>query len=181
VSLSTDRLLLREFTEDDWRAVHEYAVDPEVVRYVEFGPNTPEETRKFVADAIEHQRDDPRRVFSLAVVLREDGRLIGACGLREGDHEAWIGYCLSRDHWGLGLGTEAAGRMLEFGFEVLGLHRIYATCDPGNIASARVLEKVGMRREGLLRKHKLVKGTWWDSYLYAILDEEWSGHHPPAE
>jgi len=69
--------------------------------------------------------------------------------------------------------TEAARALLTFGFGQLRLHRIFATCDPANTASARVLEKIGMQREGLLREHEWVKGRWRDSFLYAILDHEW--------
>jgi RimJ/RimL family protein N-acetyltransferase len=62
--------------------------------------------------------------------------------------------------------------VLHFGFRQLDLHRIYATCRPANVASQRVLEKVGMHREGHLRRHRWMKGRWQDSYLYAILKDE---------
>jgi len=68
--------------------------------------------------------------------------------------------------------TETVKRVIDFGFSELGLHRIYATLAPENVASARVLEKAGMRREGHLRKHRYIKGEWRDSLLYAILESE---------
>jgi RimJ/RimL family protein N-acetyltransferase len=74
--------------------------------------------------------------------------------------------------------TEAARAVLRFGFTELKLHRIFATCRPANIGSARVLEKLGMQREGHFRQHRWMKGAWHDSYLYAILDHEWRPTKP---
>lgn len=89
------------------------------------------------------------------------------------NREGWLGFCLNRHFWGKGYGTETANALLRFGFQQLDLHRIYATCDPSNNASAHVLEKIGMQREGHLREHKWAKGRWRDSLLYAILESEW--------
>lgn len=172
----TERLVLRDFEERDWEAVHAYASDPEVVQYMDWGPNTEEETRKFVQRAIANQKEQPRRNYTLAIVLKSDSRLIGGCGIEVSNpdnREGWIGYCLNRNFWGKGYGTETARALLKFGFNYLNLHRVYATCDPANIASAQVLEKIGMQREGHLRENKRAKGKWRDSLLYAILDCEW--------
>ena len=175
MELSTKRLILRDFFETDWEAVHAYASDPEVVRYMTFGPNTEEESRSFVQRQIQKQSDDPRRDFTLAITLRKDSSLIGSCGVSVAsprDREGRIGYCLSRRFWGKGYGTEAAGALLTFGFKELGLHRIYATCDPGNAASRHVLEKIGMTPEGHLRQNTLMRGRWRDTLLYSILEDE---------
>lgn len=174
--LETPHLVLREFGSGDWQAVHEYASDPEVVRYMLWGPNTEKQSRNFVRKAISYQEEDPRRKFELAVVHSHEDRLIGGCGIRVTNPEARegdIGFILDRRFWGRGYGTEAAERLLRFGFGELGLHRIYATCDPRNVASARVLEKIGMQREGYIREHLLVRGEWRDSLVYAILEAEW--------
>ena len=72
-----------------------------------------------------------------------------------------------------GYASEAAKEIIRFGFEDLNLHRIFATCDPNNIGSAKVLEKIGMKREGRLRQHKWRKGEWRDSFLYSILEQEY--------
>jgi RimJ/RimL family protein N-acetyltransferase len=175
VPLQTPRLLLRDFVKDDWRAVHSYAADPEVVRYMEWGPNSDAETRNYVELVIASQKNQPRLDYDLALTLRAVNRLIGACGLHISNphnREGWIGYVLNRECWGQGLATEAARALLIFGFTQFGLHRIFATCSPHNAASARVLEKIGMRREGHLREHKWHRGTWRDSFLYAILEHE---------
>ncbi|MCK4511309.1 GNAT family N-acetyltransferase, partial [bacterium] len=146
VTIETERLILREFRRDDQESVHEYAVDPEVYRYMPWGPNTEDETSAFVERAVASRHRDPRLHFELAVTLREAGRLIGGAGIRAADEcfrTADMGYCLRRDAWGRGLATEAAAGLIEFGFSQLGVHRIWATCDTGNVRSARVLEKAG--------------------------------------
>lgn len=175
VVIRTKRLILRDFNETDWQAVHGYASDPEVVRYMDWGPNTEEETKVFIRRSISHQKEKPRRNYTLAIILKAEDRLIGSCGLHVANpdnREGWLGYCLNRHFWGQGYATETAKALLRFGFQQLGLHRIYATCDPANIASVHVLEKIGMQREGHLREHKWAKGRWRDSLLYAILDSE---------
>lgn len=176
LSLTTERLVLREFDELDWQAVHEYASDPEVVRYMEWGPNTEDESRNFIRQAIAYQQEQPRRNYEFAVVLKARDRLIGGCGIHVSNpdsREGWIGYCFNRHFWGQGYATEAARALLTFGFDRLKLHRVFATCDPANIVSISVLEKIGMQREGHLREHKWAKGRWRDSFLFAILDHEW--------
>ncbi len=178
--LVTDRLLLRGFEESDFAAVHRYASDLEVVRYMDFGPNSEEDTWSFIQRALASQQAEPRKRFGLAVVLKSEGRLIGTCGIyvsASKDHEAEIGYVLARDFWGRGYGTEAVGALISFGFEQLGLHRIVSTCRPENVASSRVMEKSGMRREGYLREARWQKGEWHDSLLYAILESEWKASY----
>ncbi len=175
-SLETPRLLLREFEKGDWQAVHEYASDPTVVRYAHWGPNSEAQTRSFIQRALSLQEEEPRSNFEFAVVLVEGDRLVGACGNRVSNPEARegdIGYVFGQRFWGQGYGTEAARRLLRFGFDELGLHRVYAICDPRNVGSIRVLEKIEMQREGHLREHMLVRGEWCESLVYAILEGEW--------
>ncbi len=172
---TTDRLEFREFAEDDWQAVHDYASDAEVARFMQWGPNTEQDTQEFVRKAIDGSRARPRRRYELAICLRDTGRVIGGGALVVSDPDSrrgWIGYCLNRNYWNQGLGTETARALVAFGFERLDLHRIFATCDSDNNASRRVLEKAGMTREGLLREEKWVKGRWRDSLVYGILAGE---------
>ncbi len=83
------------------------------------------------------------------------------------------GYCYRKDYWGNGYATEAAAAMLRYGFETLGLHRIYSTADERNVGSWRVMEKLKMTRQGRLREHVWSKGEWRNSFLYSILEHEW--------
>ena len=174
--LRTERLLLRELTDDDFEAVHDYARDPEVVRYMPWGPSTEQETRDFLRRAQALATEEPRRGFELAVVTAGDDRLIGAIGLHMDTSElqAMLGYCYHRSAWGHGYATEAARAIVGFGFEVLLLHRVWAGCDPDNTPSARVLEKVGMRLEGRLREDTRIRGEFRDTLVYGILSREWN-------
>ncbi len=173
MQITTERLLIRDLLMEDWVDIHVYASDPEVARYMIWGPNSEEETKEFIQRVIQMQQQDPRIDFECAVVLKETGKLIGGCGLRQDGKQGEIGYCLNPEYWRKGYASEAAAAMIEFGFKELGLHRIYATCRPDNVGSAKVLEKVGMRREGHLREHMWHKGNWHDSLLYSILEHEW--------
>ncbi len=170
-------MTLREYEAGDLEAAQRYAGDRAVAQHLIWGPNTREETAAFLAQAAAHARADPREQYELAVVSRDGGELIGGAriGVPSRDHRRGdIGYVLRRDVWGQGIGTEVAGHLLWFGFTQLGLHRIEATCDPANDASRRVLEKSGLRYEGLRRHDFLVRGRWRDSVLYSILDAEWT-------
>ncbi|MCR2803485.1 GNAT family N-acetyltransferase [Paenibacillus soyae] len=170
----TERLILREFTAGDWEAVHRYASDPVVTSHMIWGPNTEADTRAFLESAIGMQQQAPRVDFELAVVLKENGELIGGSGLRSFDpRQGEIGYCFNRSHWRNGYASEAASELLRFGFEELGLHRIFATCRPDNLGSAAVMRKIGMTFEGHMRGHMFHKGKFHDSHQYSILEDEY--------
>lgn len=176
VNIQTNRLILREFEDEDWVSVHEYAKDVEVSKYMEWGPNTEKETRNFVKGARTFRRDDPRRHYEMAIMHKEDKKLVGGCGLTifdAGLRQAALGYTLHREYWNKGIATEAASCLVRYGFEELGLHRIHATCDVLNIGSAAVMKKLGMRQEGHFLEERLIKGSWRNTFLYAILASEW--------
>jgi RimJ/RimL family protein N-acetyltransferase len=135
-----------------------------------WGPNSLNDTANYLVDVVHRANTKPRTSFILAVVTL-DGDLIGAAGLKLTDGERRHGelaYVLAKDSWGFGYATEVARRLIAFGFNDLGLDQITATCHPENLASARVLEKVGMRFEGTLRDHLQGQGAWRDSQLYIL-------------
>jgi ribosomal-protein-alanine N-acetyltransferase len=173
MNIITDRLLIRDFTHDDWLEVHTYASDPEVAKFMIWGPNNEEETKGFINSTIEMQQREPRVDFECAVILQETDQFIGGCGLRKEGMIGEIGYCFNPHYWRKGYASEAASALIYYGFKELALHRIFATCRPDNIGSAKVMEKVGMQREGHLREHMWHKGKWHDSYLHSILENEW--------
>jgi [ribosomal protein S5]-alanine N-acetyltransferase len=176
MQLTTQRLILREFVEEDWEAVLMYQSDPLYLRYYAWTQRTEADVREFVGWFLANQQELPRTKFQLAVVLKSEGQLIGNCGVRVNDpelREGNIGYELDPRYWGHGYATEAAREIVRFGFEELGLHRIWSWCVAENVGSARVLEKVGMRQEGYLREKEYYRGRWWDQRLFAILDHEW--------
>ncbi|HXX44653.1 MAG TPA: GNAT family N-acetyltransferase [Candidatus Acidoferrales bacterium] len=174
--VETERLLLREFRAEDETDVHAYASDPEVVRLMIWGPNPPEVTKSFLAGVLKEQEQWPRPLVSLAIELKSNRRVIGSIGLRikdEKNRAADIGYVLARAYWRHGYMSEAARGILNVAFGKLQLHRVWATCDVRNRESYRVMEKLGMRREAHFCKNEFEKGEWRDTYLYAILAEEW--------
>ncbi|MHB8595245.1 MAG: GNAT family N-acetyltransferase [Ktedonobacteraceae bacterium] len=174
--ITTKRLVLREFEEQDWPAVLTYQSDPRYLRYYDWTERTEKDVRAFVGMFIAWHEAEPRTRFQLAITLASNGQLIGNCGIRKKTPDAQdadIGYELDPRYWGCGYATEAARAMLAFGFRELALHRIWAWCIAENVASAHVLEKIGMRQEGSLRQNEWMQGCWWDTLLYAMLEHEW--------
>jgi RimJ/RimL family protein N-acetyltransferase len=174
----TERLILRDFHEGDFEDIHAYAIDPDVVRYMDWGPNTPELTREFLGRALKAQSERPPHAINVAVELAAEARMIGSMRLEVKDaanRTADIGYSIHRPYWGQGLVAEGARRLLAIAFEDMRLHRVYATCDARNRGSWRVMEKLGMRREGRLKNANLRRDGWQDTLLYAVLAEEWKG------
>jgi [ribosomal protein S5]-alanine N-acetyltransferase len=172
--LHTQRLLLREFEEDDRRAVLTYQRDPRFARFYPWAERTEADARSFVQAFLDQKGEVPRTRFQLAITLGDE--LIGSAGVRvsrPGVRIGDLGFELAPAHWGQGYATEAARAMLRFGFEVLGLHRVGAHCIAENTASARVLTKLGMCQEGRLREAEFFKDRWWDHLLFGILRREW--------
>ena len=174
--LETPHLLLREFRAEDWVEAHAYARDPEVARYMNWGPNTEADTQAFIARAMALAAQTPREAYEFAIIFKPTGALIGGAGLRlppEDRQSAELGYALHRLAWGQGLGTELARRLLAFGFRDLAVRRIWAKCRPENIGSYRVMKKAGLRFEEYLQNDRTVRGSQVDSFLCAITRREW--------
>jgi RimJ/RimL family protein N-acetyltransferase len=175
---STARLVLRTFTPDDLDDVWAYQRQPEVARFMSWAARDREQSRRSVEQMV---REDGLRAegdcLALAVVRRDTGRVVGHVELvwRSREHrQGEVGYVLDPRHQGHGYATEAAAAMLRYGFEEFGLHRIVARCASRNTASARLAERLGMRREAHLRECAFNKGEWRDEYVYAILRAEWT-------
>ncbi|PBB04662.1 MULTISPECIES: GNAT family N-acetyltransferase [Salimicrobium] len=174
--LKGERVKLREMKEKDWVDVHEYASQEKVCQYQPWGPNSEQETRNFVKQVICDAKKVNRSRFVFAIIVKESGEMIGAGEVNIRDYTNRIGeiaYIINPKYWGLGYATEAAKPLITFGFNQLNLHRIFATCDPRNIGSSKVLEKTGMTKEGRIREDLLIKDGWRDSLLYSVLEKEW--------
>jgi RimJ/RimL family protein N-acetyltransferase len=174
--LDTERLLLRDFRLEDEAGIYEYASDPEVVRFADWVPSGISTVRANLHRRLEDQEIWPRDSIEVAVELRSDTYLIGIMRitiLDRANRTADFGYTFNRRYWNNGYATEGIRTLLHLAFSRLNLHRVWATCDVRNHASYRVMEKLGMRREALFKKDVLQKGEWRDSYLYAVLSEEW--------
>jgi ribosomal-protein-alanine N-acetyltransferase len=170
-TLETARLKLRPYAEGDIAELLPLIGTREVaattLRIAH--PYTEQDARDFLTLA-----QEPGRIW-LAITLRSDGRQIGGIGLRVDDQHqhAELGYWLGVQYWGQGYATEAAREMLRYGFEDLGLHRIFASHFKHNAASGRILVKLGMHYEGCQREHLRKWDEFVDSELYGLLRQEW--------
>ena len=169
--LHTARLTLRPYTEADIAELVPLVNTREVAATTLRIPHpyTESDAKAFLALV-----QDPSRLW-LAISLRDDGRQIGGIGLTvdEKHQHAELGYWIGVAHWGKGYATEAARAMLRYGFENLGLHRIFASHFRHNPSSGRILRKLGMRHEGCQREHLRKWDKFVDSELYGILRQEW--------
>ena len=175
--IETERLLLRPHRLGDLDDLLVYHSDPEVVRYIPWPARTRAETESALANRTRQGIVfEPGQWLVLAIVLREQNRVIGEVLLKyddETDARGELGYAMARDVAGNGYGTEAARAVLALGFGSFGLHRIVARLDARNGASARLLERLGMRREAFHLSATFFKGEWTDDLVYAITAEEW--------
>lgn len=175
--IETERLLLREYASADEPDVQEYVSDPLVPQYDSWGPNTAAQTHEHLSRRLAEQRKWPRGDVTLVAELRQKAKVIGSVRLwtvDEANRTVEIGYTFNRRFWNNGYATEAASALLKCAFGAMKMHRVIATCDTRNIGSWRVMEKIGMRREGHYLRDRFQKGEWRDTYLYAILGDEWS-------
>lgn len=176
--LETERLVLRPFVEDDFDAVLAMRSDPEVFRYLYNEPPTADETREFLRMKIANASlSEEGQWLGAAATLRETRELVADVVLKweSVEHrQGEIGYIVHPAHQGRGYAAEATLPFIRFGFETLGLHRIVGRLDARNAASARVLEKLGMRREAHFVENEFVKGEWTSELVYAILAAEFA-------
>ena len=171
----TGRLLFRQMCGEDSADMYEYASDPRVSAYLLWSPHeSPAYTRSYLSYLQKAYRRG--EFYDWAVIEKASGKMIGTGGFSRIEPKndlAEIGYVLSAAHWGRGYGSEIASFLLSFGFTVLRCERIEARYMTENTASHHVMEKCGMRFEGVLRKSLLVKGAYRDVGICAILREEY--------
>ena len=183
IALRTLRLLLRECLPTDADALRAFDTNPTIWQFRGGALPGPEQSAKRLARKLSAAGEQPRTRFPLLVFLGDDGPLIGTATLRITHLQnagAELSGALDPAFWGQGLATEAGEALLRWTFHDLGLHRVWATCNPENVGSWRVMEKLGMRREGHLRACERVGDSWRDQFLYAVLAEEWKPATPRA-
>lgn len=175
--IKTPRLLLRPLTLDDISAFHALYSHPDVVRFLYWDPYNRAESQRLLREKVEHTAlTDPGQTLSAGIELIETGRLIGEASLTwtSSAHDTGeINIILHPAHQGRGYAAEALTELLRLGFENLKLHRMVGRCDARNVASASLLESLGMRHEAHLREKEHVKGQWVDELVYAMLASEW--------
>ncbi len=173
MKLETERLILRPVEDGDAHDVYLMRSDPDVTHNLLSGMQSDEEALAWV-DRCRKALED-REMYPMAVALKEDGRVIGACCLLRvsWDHmNAELVYWLGKEFWGRGYMPEAAARLVKFGFEELGLERIAVGCFARNKASARVIEKLGFTYEGCARHRFRKDGEFLDELQFGMLREE---------
>ena len=171
----TERLYVRDFKPDDLDEFHKLAQNPDIYKYMPWGPNSEEDTRNFIQMSIEQGSKESRRFFDVPIILKETHLIVGCIGMRVSSFlhkKADMGYWIKKELWGQGFATEATLGILNFGFQKLKMNKIYATADPENPASIRVLEKIGMKKEGYLKEDMCIRGEYRNSVLMAILKKE---------
>jgi len=169
--IETERLVLRKPRMDDASAIfHGWAQDEEVTRYLTWRPHQRvEQTEEFVQSCLSAWEYETR--FPYMITLKENAEVVGMIDPRIEGQKVGIGYGARRAHWGKGYVPEATGAIIAWAFAQPSIYRVYATTDVENVASRRVLEKVGMQCEGILRKYILHPNRSdipRDSYMYAI-------------
>jgi [ribosomal protein S5]-alanine N-acetyltransferase len=176
MKLQTNRLVFREVSTDDLNNIHQLHSLPETDEFNTLGiPNSIQDTETIISDWLAGQNAKPQTSYTFCLHLVDTKQFIGLIALNIGKPKyqtAEVWYKIDSKYWGKGYATEALTTLLDFSFNVLKLHRIEAGCAVENIASIKVLEKVGMTREGMKRKKLPIRGEWKDNYFYAILDED---------
>lgn len=176
ITIPTPRLLIRSFTSQDAQDLFEYLSDPGIY---DFEPGEPIDLKQ----AFSYAADMANNEHFWAVELKSEKKVIGQlyfCHQEPKHLLTWeLGYIMSPHYQKQGYGSEAASALVKFGFEQLSIHRVVAHCNPDNVASWKLLEKIGFRREGLLRKNVYFRKDesgnplWWDSFAYARLEEKY--------
>lgn len=183
MELITPRLLIREFTELDFPALREIDSQPEMHTYERELPDE-QATRLSLQEFIREQQELPRTCCRLAITIPPEDTVRGIIKLSRqwATIREWeVGWAVHPDDWGKGIATEAAWNLIDWGFRELQIHRIVAFCHVENNASIRVMEKLGMHRDGRLRETRWLDGKWNDELLYAILDREWEAEQKPRQ
>ncbi|MES2614924.1 MAG: GNAT family protein [Bdellovibrionota bacterium] len=183
IYLETKRLLLRPFCDDDCHDLHGWASSINVTRQVNWDRHRNlDETREFIR--IIKELSERNSLIFMAVELKSTKQAIGSVGIfQRSDLSRYtleLGYCLGEQWWGSGYILEASLAIVDYGFLTMHyLERVEANCVVENHASRRIMEKIGMQREGVLRNFFEKDGKMHNSYMYSVLRQEWmSKHHP---
>jgi RimJ/RimL family protein N-acetyltransferase len=175
--IETERLLLRKYEDRDLADIVEYssAADFWLARNLDWEP-TEEGVKAYYESRRDLYPESYPEWLDLVIELKAEGKVVGNVGIGVADREqghASVGWLLGCHYRGQGIATEAVRSLVTFGFESMGLHRIYARTGSRNIRSWRLMERIGMRREAHFRRSHKVEGEWDDEFIYATLADEW--------
>ncbi len=177
--INTERLTIRAFSIKDAQDLYEYLSDPQIYQYEPGEPINLEQAQIYARDMANNQD-------FWAIVLRSEDKVIGQLYFSQQEPMhlmTWeMGYIMNMKYQLQGYGSEAASALVQYGFKQLSMHRVVAHCNPKNVASWKLMEKIGLRREGLLRKNIYFRKDeagnllWWDSYAYARLEDKYEAN-----
>jgi RimJ/RimL family protein N-acetyltransferase len=182
--VTTERLIIRPLTGDDLARHHAMFSNPDVVRFLYEEPLNLQGAEEHLSRRCKVDLPQDGEWLNLGVEVAGEGVLIGEIGLAklsETNRHCEIGYVFDPAFSGHGYATEAAAFVVDVAFTVLNAHRVSACLDARNFASQRLLERLGMRREGHLKENEYVKGDWTDEAIYATLEDEWRTRRGPPE
>ncbi len=175
--ITTRRLIIRDYTVADAPAVFTNVKDPAYWQYQSAEAPSPAQIETLLTWAVNEQAISPRLNYFLAAARKDTGEIVGEGVLRivnPGERQGEIGFGVAPKYWTQGYGAEIASAVLDAGFGHFRLHRIAAQCSPDNKGSIRIMQKLGMAREGLLRDIHYARGKWWSTLIYGILDGEYA-------
>lgn len=172
--IETERMILREVTNEDADDMFKYLSDPDVVKHMGLAVF---QTVEDVWDEIGWYRSILENGTGIrwGITLKDSGKVIGSCGflnMLAKHYRAEVGFELSKDYWGKGIASEALEAVVKYGYHHFPLERIEALIEPANLPSQKLVEKLGFSREGLLRHYEFTCGKFDDLYMYSILKED---------
>ncbi|MFS1512628.1 GNAT family N-acetyltransferase [Chengkuizengella sp. SCS-71B] len=174
-SIETDRMLLRKMRLEDAMDMFEYASDPEMTKYTSWDTHkTIEDSKQFIQMTL--QKYENKEMSTWGIEHKQNQKLIGGCGFvywNPNHRRTEIGYSLSRAYWNQGLITEASQALINFAFKKMKVNRVEARCNVENVGSERVMQKIGMTYEGILREQIYIKENYEDVKMYSLLKKEY--------
>lgn len=174
MDLKTRRLILRELQDRDLNSLKELFGSPLFHQFEP--PLNPDEVKDWLNENIIQSQQHPRTLYKLAMTVPPDSTISGVFSLKVLNPEIreWeIGWGVHPNWWGKGYATEAAKELLRVAFIELGAHRVTAFCHTENVASVRVMQKIGLLYEGRLRQVRWLDGCWYDEFVYAMVEQDW--------
>jgi ribosomal-protein-alanine N-acetyltransferase len=175
--ITTRRLHLRDYAAADAQALAAYACEPAYWQYQRSEAPTAQQVEGLLQLVLKDQASPVRAMYFLAAARKDTGEIVGEGVVKivnAADRQGEIGFGVAPRHWKQGFGFEIAQAMLEAAFGQFKLHRVIAQCTPDNKGSIRIMQKLGMAREGLLREVHHARGKWWSTAIYATLDHEYA-------
>lgn len=175
--ITTRRLIIRDYTTADASAVASYAQDASYWQFQSAEAPTAAQIDSLIQWVVKDQTISPRLMHFLAVARKDTGEIVGEAVLKivnPAERQGEIGFGVAPKFWKQGFSSEIAGAILDTAFQHFKLHRVAGQCSPDNKRSIRVMQKLGMAREGLLRDIHFVRGKWWSTLIYSMLDQEYA-------